>query len=77
MKQLIFNGVESSLFFTPQSSIEEIISWVESSILSDEIGFELNEPHSCVVQPISDREILISGDEDLVVVLISDIIPIF
>jgi hypothetical protein len=78
MRQLIFNESETSLFFTPHSSIEEIITWLESSILSDKIeGLRINELHSCSVHKISDMEILISGDEDLIEVEVRTITPIF
>ena len=76
MKQLFINGTATTLFFSKESSFDDIFEWVQEQVMfSSSNLFNLNEQHSCSVNNSIDG-ISINGDEDLKIITIEDIIPI-
>ena len=77
MKQLFINGKASTLFFSEKSSFDDIFEWVQERLFLDKTNlFNLNEQHSCSVNNSFNSSIVISGDEDRVVITIEEITPI-
>jgi hypothetical protein len=77
MKQLFINGNASTLFFSEKSSFDDIFEWVQERLFLDKTNlFNLNEQHSCSVNNSFNSSIVISGDEDRVVITIEEITPI-
>jgi len=76
MKQLFINGDATNLFFSKESSFDDIFEWVEKQVMfGSQNIFNLNEKRSCSVDKYEDG-ISIIGDEDAKQVTIEDIIPI-
>ena len=76
MKQLFVNGNATTLFFSKDSSFDDIFEWVQWEAMFDSQNiFNLNEQHSCSVSNHIDG-MCISGDEDLKTVTIETITPI-
>jgi len=77
MKQLFINGNATTLFFSKDSSFDDVFEWVsEQAMFSESNTFNLNEQHSCSVSNSLNEGMCISGDEDLVMITIEDITPI-
>ena len=77
MKQLFINGNASTLFFSEKSSFDDVFEWVQERLFLDKTNlFNLNEQHSCSVNNSFNSSIVISGDEDRVVITIEEITPI-
>ena len=76
MKQLFINGNTTTLFFSKDSSFDDIFEWVQEQAMFDSQNiFNLNEQHSCSVSNSIDG-MWISGDEDLTKITVKDITPI-
>ena len=76
MKQLFVNGNATNLFFSENTSFDDIFEWVQEQAMWDSANiFCLNEQHSCSVSN-SIEGIYISGDEDLEQITVKDITPI-
>ena len=77
MKQLFINGNASTLFFSEKSSFDDIFEWIQERLFLDKTNlFNLNEQHSCSANNSFNSSIVISGDEDRVVITIEEITPI-
>jgi len=77
MKQLFINGNASTLFFSKKSSFDDVFEWIQERLFLDKTNmFNLNEQHSCTVNNSFNSSIVISGDEDRVVITIEEITPI-
>lgn len=64
MKRLFINGKASDLFFSKESSFDDIFEWVQEQAMFDSQNiFDLNEQHSCSVSNSIDG-MWITGDED-------------
>ena len=76
MKQLFVNGNATTLFFSKDSSFDDIFEWVQWEAMFDSQNiFNLNEQRSCSVSNHIDG-MSISGDEDLKVITVENITPI-
>ena len=77
MKQLFVNGNATTLFFSKDSSFDDIFEWVQEQVywFDSKNIFKLNEQHSCIVNNSIDG-MCISGDEDLKQITVKDITPI-
>ena len=76
MKQLFINGTATTLFFSKETSLDDIFEWVQEKAMFDSSNiFLLNEQHSCSVSN-GISHICISGDEDLKKITIEEITPI-
>ena len=76
MKQLFINNNATTLFFSEDSSFDDIFEWVQEQVMFSQTNiFNLNEQHSCSVSN-STEGMCISGDEDLKQVTIEQITPI-
>jgi len=67
-----FGELKFGLFFNLLTENRKIADWVASNLNQ----FNLNEPHSCTVDLAVGGVISISGDEDSVELLITEIEPI-
>ena len=76
MKQLFINGTASTLFFSEKSSFDDIFEWIQERLFLDNHFLNLNEQHSCSANNSFNSSIVISGDEDRVVITIEEITPI-
>lgn len=84
MKQLFVDHKATTIFFEDDVHIEKIKDWVREQInFKNGLKFGLNEPHSCsVTSEVVERNknkfevITISGDEDLLEMVLETIIPI-
>lgn len=76
MKQILINGNSTTIFFDEESTSEKICQWFNSRIADNDNIFNLNESYSCYCIEISEEELLITGDEDRVEVIINEITPI-
>jgi len=76
MKQLFVNGNATTLFFSKDSSFDDIFEWVQEKAMFDSQNiFNLNEQHSCGVSN-SIGGMRICGDEDLKEITVENITPI-
>ena len=75
MKQLFISGNATGLFFSKESSFDDIFEWVQEQVMFPETStniFNLNEQYSCSVNNCIGG-ISISGDEDDKVINIEDV----
>ncbi len=73
MKRLFKEDRPLEFQFDVEVTLEEVSVWVMLEI--DKLALELNEPHSCTVD-IDGENIVISGDEDLLILQLLVIKPI-
>lgn len=73
MKRLFKEDRPLEFFFDAEVTLEEVSVWVMLEI--DKLALELNEPHSCTVD-IDGENIVISGDEDLLILQLLMVKPI-
>ena len=73
MKRLFKEDRPLEFFFDAEVTLEEVSVWVMLEI--DKLALELNEPNSCTVD-IDGENIVISGDEDLLILQLLVINPI-
>lgn len=69
MKQLIDELTNERLPFFFEGSDKKILEWVNNNL---EV-FNLNETHSCEASEFFNREIHINGDEDLKILIITEV----
>lgn len=76
MKQLIIDGKPTQFFFDLTTSFDDIFEWIQERVMFDFENnvFRLNEQHSCSCSNHIDGGISISGDEDLKIITIDDLV---
>ena len=80
MKQLLIRENPSTIFFYDTVTAYSVVNWINELIIHNDILidslFNLNETHSCKAEVVSETEISINGDEDMIEISIKEITPI-